>query len=103
VQLLYQVVPLVGMDVLGRRRIFQIINEVFRYIGIFDLKLEANETESDGVGAGQTLAAQLQEAQALIQQLAAQGGENKQQIEQVALQLADLAKTVIPEQQPQLR
>jgi hypothetical protein len=65
VTLLAQVLPLIGPEALGKRRIYDIVNEVFRLLASYDLKLEMNEGESDTLMAPQTQQALKEMEQAL--------------------------------------
>lgn len=67
VSLLGQVVPLIGPEAIGKKRIFEIVNEVFRLLASYDLRLEMNEGESDTMMAPQT-AQVLQRMQTVLQE-----------------------------------
>jgi hypothetical protein len=74
VQLLGQVLPLIGPEAFGKQRIFAIVNEIFRLLASYDLKLDLNEGESNSVMAPeaqkqfQTIAQQFQALQAAVTQ-----------------------------------
>lgn len=53
-QFLVGILPVLGPEALGKKRIFDIINEMFRLLSSYDLKLELNEEESDTVMAPDT-------------------------------------------------
>lgn len=50
VTLLNSVLPVIGPEAIGRKRIFEIFNEIFRRLGVYDLRLELGEGESNDVG-----------------------------------------------------
>jgi hypothetical protein len=72
VQLLSSVIPLVGPQAMGKKRIFDLINETFRLVGSYDLKLEMSEEESDNMQdeAMQKIAVLEQELKANAQEVA---------------------------------
>lgn len=48
---LTQLLPAIGPEALGKKRIFDIVNEIFRLVSSYDLKLEMAEGEADGMVA----------------------------------------------------
>lgn len=65
VSLLGQVLPLIGPEALGKKRIFEIVNEVFRLLASYDLKLELEEGENNTTMAP-AMMEKLQEFQAAL-------------------------------------
>jgi len=62
-QFLVGILPQIGPEALGKRRIFEIINEIFRLLSSYDLKLELEEGEGEAMNpTTQNAIAQLQEA-----------------------------------------
>jgi hypothetical protein len=90
VSLLGQVLPLIGPEAFGKKRIFEIVNEIFRLLSSYDLKLEMAEDEADGVMAPkvteqfQQLVQALQEHEKEIQGL----GEAIVKLQSIIQQLA---------------
>lgn len=92
IALLGQVIPLIGPEAFGKERLYEMINEVFRLVGVYSLRLDIGENESTDLPA-EKLAQQIQQQIIpALQQLAQQGGENKQEIEAIVQQIQKLAK-----------
>jgi hypothetical protein len=62
-QFLTGILAQIGPEALGKKRIFEIINEIFRLLSSYDLKLEMDENESDTI-----MAPQMQQQFAALQQ-----------------------------------
>lgn len=97
VAMLGQVLPLIGAESFGKQRLYDIVNEAFRLMGLYDLKLEINDGESADL-APQQLAGELQKLAAQVQQQLQQAGsetaQNKQQIAAIANAVSRLAGLV---------
>jgi uncharacterized protein YukE len=48
-QFLIGLIPQIGPEAIGKKRIFDIINEIFRLLSSYDLKLEMNDDETDSI------------------------------------------------------
>lgn len=73
VSLLGQVLPLIGPEALGKKRIFEVVNEIFRLLASYDLKLDLEEGEENNVMSPE-MQAKLQEFQAALQEQQAETG-----------------------------
>lgn len=48
-QFITQFIPVIGAEALGKKRIFEIVNEIFRLLSSYDLKLEMDEGEGNSL------------------------------------------------------
>ncbi len=53
-QFLVGILPVIGPEALGKQRIFDIVNEMFRLLSSYDLKLEVHEGDNDAMMAPST-------------------------------------------------
>ena len=74
-QFLVGILPQIGPEAIGKQRIFDIINEIFRLLSSYDLKLEMNEDESDDVNSPKA-----NEAMANLQQQVADAMQKLQEV-----------------------
>lgn len=79
ISLLGQVIPLIGPEAFGKERIFAIINEIFRLLSAYDLKLTMNEGEGDNLMAPK-VEETLQKLVEAIQEEAKTSQEHEQEI-----------------------
>ena len=93
VQLLGQAVQIIGPEQLGKTRIFEIMNEVFRLLGVYDLRLDLKEDEAEDLGANETKNAINQLAQA-VQQTQVENADQQEQLATVAESLTQLGETI---------
>jgi hypothetical protein len=89
VSLLGQVLPLIGPEAFGKKRIFDIVNEVFRMLASYDLKLEIAEGENDSVMAPQ-VEQKLQELQQALQEQQQETGGLTEAVQKIAEVLKEI-------------
>lgn len=87
------VIPLIGQS-LGKRRIFEIVNEIFRRTGAFNLVLETKEGEDDTLDNGEEQAAADQQ-NAAVEQRIGQLETTLQQLAGAQQQSQETVKTLI--------
>ena len=93
VQLLGQAVPIIGLENLGKSRIFEIMNEIFRLLGVYDLRLDLAEDESNDAGANETQQ-QIQALANAVQEVNAENTDQQQQLVQISESIAALGETI---------
>jgi len=101
ISLLGQVLPMIGPEAIGKERIFEIINEIFRLTGAYSLKLETAEGENEAINPEtQDMVKQLVEQLVpMMQQIATTQAENKQGIQELGDLLVQIANQLSPEEQ----
>lgn len=95
--LLSQVLPLIGPESIGKERIFEMINEVFRLVGVYSMKLEIGETESMSVGEQEAVAKIQELAKQVvpeIQRIAKESADNRSGLEQIAGHIGQLVEAI---------
>lgn len=94
ITLLAQLLPIVGPESLGKERIFEMINEVARLLGVNSLKLELAEDESNQLAAEDRVRTMMEQFMPQIQQMAATSEEHGSAIEQIAQQLEKITQSM---------
>lgn len=110
IQLLGSVLPVIGAEAIGKQRLFETFNEIFRMLGV-ELRLEMGEGEDTRVGevltnpqppapeAGADVNARINELEQMLEQVASATGENQaavQQVQQLIQQFRERAAEVAP-------
>ena len=101
VALLGQVLPLIGPEAFGKKRIFEIVNEIFRLLASYDLKLEMAEAEQDGVMAPQ-VAEQIQALQQALQEQEKETGGLADAIDKIGEFMKEIQQQLLEMQQSKL-
>lgn len=98
IALLSQVIPLVGPETLGKDRIFGVINEIFRLLGVYNLRIDMTETEAPGFGGAeqQAIADQSQQLAELLQEQGVKTDDNSAKIDELAQALERVASAMAP-------
>lgn len=83
ISLLSQVIPLIGAETLGKKRLFEMINEIARLLGVYSLKLQLGDEEGLAVGEQEVkqMVAQLVPA---LKQVADENAQHGEQINMLA-------------------